>query len=298
MLESLERANLFVVPLDDSRHWYRYHHLFADVLRAHLHEERPEDVAGLHARAADWYAASGEPVPAVRHAIASGDVEHTADLIERSIIGVLRDRQESTARSWIGEVPDDVVRRRPVLAVGFIGALMSSGDFANVERRLDDVEAVLADPPADVVVLDEAEHVRLPGAIQTYRAALALIGGDPDATVEHADRAIATAAPGDDLTISAASALSGLAWWGRGDLEAAHRGYSVAVEGLRARRQHLRRPRLLGHARRPPPDPGATGRCPAYVRGRAPSGRGPRGRRTSARHGRHGRRPVPGRPRA
>ena len=171
-------------------------------------------------------------MPAVRHAIASGDVEHTADLIERSIIGVLRDRQESTARSWIGEVPDDVVRRRPVLAVGFIGALMSSGDFANVERRLDDVEAVLADPPADVVVLDEAEHARLPGAIQTYRAALALIGGDPDATVEHADRAIATAAPGDDLTISAASALSGLAWWGRGDLEAAHRGYSVAVQGL------------------------------------------------------------------
>jgi LuxR family maltose regulon positive regulatory protein len=232
MLESLDRANLFVVPLDDSRRWYRYHHLFADVLRAHLHEERPEDVAGLHGRAADWYAASGEPVPAVRHAIASRDVGHTADLIERSIIGVLRDRQESTARSWIGEIPDDVVRRRPVLAVGFIGALMSSGDFADVARRLDDVEAVLADPPADQVVLDEAEHARLPGAIQTYRAALALIGGDPDATVEHADRAIATAAPGDDLTVSAAAALSGLAWWGRGDLEAAHRGYSVAVRGL------------------------------------------------------------------
>jgi len=94
------------------------------------------------------------------------------------------------------------------------------------------VEAVLADPPADVVVLDEAERARLPGAIQTYRAALALVGGDPDATVEHADRAIATAAPGDDLTVSAAAALSGLAWWGRGDLEAAHRGYSVAVQGL------------------------------------------------------------------
>ena len=162
VLESLDRANLFVVPLDDSRHWYRYHHLFADVLRAHLHDERPDDVAGLHGRAADWYAAAGEPVPAVRHAVASGDVEHTADLIERSIIGVLRDRQESTARSWIDEIPDDVVRRRPVLAVGFIGALMSSGDFADVARRLDDVEAVLADPPADVVVLDEAEHADCP----------------------------------------------------------------------------------------------------------------------------------------
>ncbi len=232
VLASLERANLFVVALDDSRQWYRYHHLFADVLRAHLLEERPDVVAGLHGRAADWYAAAGEPVPAVRHAIASGDVEHTADLIERSIVGVLRERQESTARGWIETIPDDVVQRRPVLAVGFIGALMSSGDFANVERRLDDVEAVLAEPPTDLVVLDEAELARLPGAIQTYRAALALIGGDIDATVEHADRALAAAAPGDDLTISAASALAGLAWWGRGDLEAAHRGYSVAVQGL------------------------------------------------------------------
>ena len=64
----LDRSNLFVVALDDSRHWYRYHHLFADVLRAHLLEERPEEVADLHRRAARWYDAAGEPVPAVRHA--------------------------------------------------------------------------------------------------------------------------------------------------------------------------------------------------------------------------------------
>ena len=232
VLESLERSNLFVVSLDDSRHWYRYHHLFADVLRAHLLEERPGEVARLHRRAAAWYDAAGEPVPAVRHALAAGDVERAADVIERSVIGLLRERQEATVRGWLDDIPYDVVRRRPVLAVGFIGTLMSSGDFETVPGRLDDVERLLADPPADLVVLEEAELARLPGAMETYRAALALVAGDPAGTVIHADRAIASAAPGDDLTIAAASALSGLASWGAGDLEAAHRGYSVAVEGL------------------------------------------------------------------
>jgi LuxR family transcriptional regulator, maltose regulon positive regulatory protein len=232
VLESLERANLFVVPLDDSRHWYRYHHLFADVLRAHLLEERPDDLPDLHRRAAVWFDAAGEPVAAVRHALAAGDVDRAADVIERSVIGLLRERREATVRGWLDDIPYDVVRRRPVLAVGFIGTLMSCGDFETVPRRLEDVERTLAEPPADIVVLEEAELARLPGAIETYRAALSLVGGDPAGTVVHADLAITRAAPGDDLTVAAASALSGLASWGRGDLEAAHRGYSVAVEGL------------------------------------------------------------------
>ncbi len=232
MLESLERSNLFVISLDDSRQWYRYHHLFADVLRAHLRQERPEEIAGLHRRAAEWYNAAAEPVPAVRHALDAGDVDLAADLVERSVIGVLRQRQEATVRGWLDDIPDELVRRRPVLAVGFIGALMSRGDFETVEGRLDDLEVLLADPPADMVVLDERDLARVPGSIETYRAALALVAGDPAGTVVHADRAVSRAAPGDDLTIAAASALAGLASWGGGDLEAAHRGYSVAIKGL------------------------------------------------------------------
>ena len=136
VLEMLDRSNLFVVPLDDNRHWYRYHHLFADVLRAHLLAERPDEVADLHRRAARWYAAAGEPVPAVRHALAAGDVEHAADLVERAIPALLRDRQEAAVRRWLDDLPPEVVRLRPVLAVGFIGALMSGGEFAGVESRL------------------------------------------------------------------------------------------------------------------------------------------------------------------
>ena len=232
VLERLDRANLFVVPLDDSRHWYRYHHLFADVLRTHLLAERPDEVAGLHGRAGDWYDAAGEPDVAVRHALAAGDVAAAADRVERAILGLLRERREATARGWLDDIPDEVVAARPVLAVGFIGALMSRGEFADVARRLDEVERVLADPAAETVVVDQAELTRLPGAIAMYRAALALIHGDPVATVEHADRAVSLAVDGDDVVLSAASALSGLASWGAGDLAGAHRRYSTAVEGL------------------------------------------------------------------
>ncbi len=235
-LERLERSNLFVVPLDDSRQWYRYHHLFADVLRAHLLEEPHDEVAALHRRASRWYDAEGEPVPAVRHALASGDVAAAADLVEAAVLGFLRDRREVTARSWIDDLPADVVSTRPVLAIGFIGALMSTGEFADVEPRLDEVERLLgsasADPSVVLTAVDPADLARLPGAIEMYRAALALIRGDPAATAAHADLAIATAAAGDHVTVSAAAALAGLAAWGSGDLAGAVRGYSTAVDGL------------------------------------------------------------------
>ena len=237
VLEMLDRSNLFVVPLDDSRQWYRYHHLFADVLRTHLLEERPDEVADLHRRAAQWYAAAGEQVPAVRHALAAGDLEAAADLVELAIPVLLRDRREAAVRRWLDDIPHEMVRDRPVLAVGFIGALMSSGEFEGVEARLDEVERLLDaahdDPSVRMVVVDEREFASLPGVLETYRAALALVRGDPAATVTHADRAIALAPEGDHRTLAAASALSGLASWGSGDLDAAHRGYSAAVEGLR-----------------------------------------------------------------
>jgi LuxR family maltose regulon positive regulatory protein len=238
MLELLERSNLFVVPLDASRQWYRYHHLFADLLRTHLLAERPADVAALHRRAGEWYDAAGEPVPAVRHLLAAGDLARAADVVERSVATLLRDRQEATVRRWLDDFPPDVLRHRPVLTIGFIGSLMSSGEVTGVAERLDEVERLVADPSAPLVVLDDAELARVPGLIEMYRAALALMGGDFAATTEHADRAAARAAEGDHLAVSAASALSGLAAWATGDLAGAHRRYSIAVEGLRRAGHH------------------------------------------------------------
>jgi LuxR family maltose regulon positive regulatory protein len=140
MLEALERANLFVVPLDERRHWYRYHHLFGDVLATHLTDERPTDVPDLHRRASQWYEQHGETQPAVRHALAAGDVDRAATLVELAIPDLRRTRQDGIIRGWVDVIPDDVVRVRPVLAVLFVGSLMSAGEFDDAEKRLDDAE--------------------------------------------------------------------------------------------------------------------------------------------------------------
>ncbi len=232
MLGSLERRNLFVVPLDDQRRWYRYHHLFADVLRAHLLAGPPDRVAALHRRASQWYDEAGEPEPAVRHALAAGDVERAAELAELAIPELARVRREAVFRRWADVLPEEVLRNRPVLAIGLVGGRMSSNEFEGVEERLQDIERQLERPEDELVVVDRDELARIPASLEMYRAALALNAGDPVGTIAHADRTLALAAADDDMTRAAAAALSGLASWSLGDLEAAHRGYTAAVEGL------------------------------------------------------------------
>jgi LuxR family maltose regulon positive regulatory protein len=113
---------------------------------------------------------------------------------------------------------------------------MAGNEFDGIEQRLDEVERLLATtaagPDVDLVVLDRAELARLPAAVETYRAALALVGGDLPATVRHAELALARATAGDHLTTAAASALLGLAAWTGGHLDAAHRAYRAAAQDL------------------------------------------------------------------
>ncbi|MDF1602731.1 LuxR C-terminal-related transcriptional regulator [Nocardioides sp. YIM 152315] len=232
MLDLLDRQNLFVVPLDDHRRWYRYHHLFGHVLRAHLLQERPGDVPELHRRASSWYAANGDVEEAVRHALTAGDLGAAADLVERAVPDLRRLRRESVIRRWVDDLPDDVLVDRPALAMGLVGGLMASNDFAGVEDRLRAVEATVTRPGSELVVVDQAEFDRIPAAIEMYRAALALVGGDPETAVARAARAIDAAPADDDLTPPAAAGISGLASWTMGDVVAAHASYVTAAAGL------------------------------------------------------------------
>lgn len=238
MLESLERRNLFVVPLDDQRRWYRYHHLFADVLQARLLQEDSGVIPELHRRASGWYADQGQPEQAVRHALAAGDGTRAADLVELALPDLRRDRREGLVRRWAAELPDDLVANRPVLAVGLAGGLMASNDFADVDRRLHDVEQMLDQPTSELIVLDPAELARVPAALDTYRAGLSLVAGDLPGAISHADDALAKAPEGDDLTRAAAAGLAGLANWAMSDIKAAHRSYTACAEGL-TRADHI-----------------------------------------------------------
>jgi LuxR family maltose regulon positive regulatory protein len=241
-LEALDRANLFLVPLDDRRQWYRYHQLFADVLRARLQDEQPDRVPELHRRASAWYEQAGQPSEAIRHALTAEDFERAADLVELAIPAMRQDRQEATARRWLEALPDELIRIRPVLSVGYAGALLVSGQLEGVEARLRDAERWLATaadaregseaPSTGMAVVDEEEFRRLPGAIAIYRAAQALALGDVAGTVTHARRALDLVAEDDDLGRGAAAGFLGLTHWTSGELEAAHRFWADAMASL------------------------------------------------------------------
>jgi LuxR family maltose regulon positive regulatory protein len=250
-LETLQRGNFFLIPLDDRRHWYRYHHLFADVLRMHLMTEQPDQVPALHRRASEWYEQNGSAVDAIRHALAAEDFERAADLIERTVPAMRQSRQESTMLGWLQALPDELLHSRPVLSVHYAGALLLNGKLEGVEARLRDAERWLdttadgrerleassaetrPEPGRRMVVMDEEEFHRLPGWIAIYRAASALALGDVHDTLKYARRALDLVPEKDHLGRGAAAGFLALVYWRSGDLEAAHRSWSDCMARLR-----------------------------------------------------------------
>src|SRR5262249_44275939 len=190
LLEALERGNLFVVPLDDKRHWFRYHHLFADVLTAHMLQEQPAQVAILHQRASAWYADNGLPADAIRHALAAKDFARAADLAELAWPEMDGRFQAATWLGWAKALPDEIVRARPVLSVAYAWALLNGGELEAAEARLSDAERWLdtsmesgerpaasvapASPErvAEPLMADEARFRALPASIATAHAYL------------------------------------------------------------------------------------------------------------------------------
>jgi len=225
LLEDLERSNLFLIPLDDRRQWYRYHQLFADVLQEHLLGTHPEWVSALHRRASEWYEKSNLPNDAIRHALAAEDFERAAILVELTVPQMRRNRQESTVTElgWLKALPDELVHFRPVLSVAYAYALFGGGELEAVEARLRDAERWLESPTSGMVVVDEEEFRRLPGMIALLRTAQALARGDMPETVKNARRVLDLAPENDYLMLGGAATTLGLAAWASGDLDAAHR---------------------------------------------------------------------------
>jgi len=245
-LEALERGNFFVVPLDDKRNWYRYHPLFADVLRLHLLAEQPDQVSALHRRASAWYEHHGSAADAIRHALAAKDFERAATLVELAIPERRRNRQEATIMElgWLRALPDELIHVRPVLSLDYAFALFGGGELEAVEARLRDAERWLDTTAgqreraealaAGMVVVDEEEFRRLPGMIALLRAAQALARGDMPETVQNARRVLDLAREDDHLMLGGAASQLGLAAWANGDLGAARR---MTADGM----AHVRR---------------------------------------------------------
>jgi len=246
LLDFLERGNLFVVPLDDNRHWFRYHHLFADVLAAHALQEQPAQVPILHQRASTWYADNGLPADAIRHALAAKDFARAAGLVERAWPAMDGSFQTATWLGWARAIPDELVRFRPVLRVTYAWAMLNAGELEAAEARLIEVEQWLdagLDPGAargarrqtpsnEMIVVDEVQFQTLPASIATARAYLAQSRGHLPDAVKYGQRALDFLPATDHLRRGPAAALLGLAQWASGDLEAAHRTLADAMAGF------------------------------------------------------------------
>jgi LuxR family maltose regulon positive regulatory protein len=259
MLDALERNNLFLIPLDDKRQWYRYHRLFADVLQTHLMEEQPDRVDILHQGASAWYERNGLRSDAIRHALAAQDFERAAELVELAFPVMNHERRFATLLGWLKALPDELVRVRPVLCYGYALASMSCGENESVEPRLQDAERWL-DTKTDMqeqpesspvetrpaksqfssgersrrmVVADENEFRRLPGLIALIRGGQALGRGDMPETLKYARRVLDLAPESDYLMLGGAAAQLGLVAWANGDLDTAHRMTADGIENLR-----------------------------------------------------------------
>jgi LuxR family maltose regulon positive regulatory protein len=235
MLAALERANIFVVPLDDHRQWYRYHHLFADVLRARLTARGIDHVYELHSRASEWFERHGAPEEAVSHALAASDFAGAARVIESTIPAVRKSRQDTTLLGWLALLPQSTIDRRPVLRVFSAWSSLVAGDIAAVEPQLASAERQLLAGADGVHHESEASEVldTLPVTIALYRAAIALASGDMLALGTHAQRAFDLAAPDDHLGRGGSAGMLGLALWAGGDLEAGVHAFHKSSSNLR-----------------------------------------------------------------
>ncbi|HEY7340459.1 MAG TPA: LuxR C-terminal-related transcriptional regulator [Ktedonobacterales bacterium] len=181
LLEQVERTNLFLIPLDDERHWYRYHHLFAEVLRGRLHQQDPMLAAELHRRASGWFERQGLVVEAIQQALAAPDVTRAAELVEQHGLGFGLAGQVETVLGWIRALPEAVVCSRPLLCACHAHLLFISGQAeAAMAARLRDLEAAVAarHQAATQAGADEAALRPLLGILATVQALVAIPPGD------------------------------------------------------------------------------------------------------------------------
>jgi LuxR family transcriptional regulator, maltose regulon positive regulatory protein len=236
MLEELERANLFLVPLDEQRRWWRFHHLFADLLRARLGQLQPDLLPQLHRRAAGWCEQHGLFDQAIRHALAAGDVTWATRLVEQQVGEILRRGESITLQRWLSLLPDQMVRSRPALCLAEGLMELHLGHLTVVERLLEHAERAV-DTQAERLGLevptDGGMVAEVPAAIALLRAELASARGDPERTGEFARSALARLAEAERGPRLWGRWLQLLADWMRGQMEQAELGFAQILTEAR-----------------------------------------------------------------
>jgi LuxR family maltose regulon positive regulatory protein len=221
-LEYLEHANLFIVPLDNERRWYRYHHLFAELLRQRLEQTSPSLAPKLHRQASAWLESENLIEQAVVHAFASRDWEHTADLIFHFAHRVHIQTNLTILGGWLAALPEPILRARPWLCVYQALAWYWTGPRDRIEERLQMAEQALPGSR-----MPEAEATHLAGYIAAIRAHFALVSGDIPRVLNMAQAALQQLPEGDYMRGWTSVALGG-AYWGQGNVVASQQAFQTA----------------------------------------------------------------------
>jgi LuxR family maltose regulon positive regulatory protein len=237
MLERIERAGLFLVPLDEVRGWWRYHHLFADLLRARLAAEQPDRIRELNTEAARWHEDHGLADDAIRHALAADDVAEAARLIERHFDAAYMTGERTTIQRWLSAVPRPVTLGRPRLRLAQTFAALVYGDIEAAAALLSGVRGVeeaAAEPFSPSVGEAASLLVNLPAGFAIGRAWLAYLRGDPKAMAAFAVQARSELAPGQLMLESVYQLNLALADWLVGKLADAEREFTDLVARWRS----------------------------------------------------------------
>jgi LuxR family maltose regulon positive regulatory protein len=229
-LECLEHANLFIIPLDNERHWYRYHHLFADLLRQRLQQSASSstggdgmDVAELHSRASQWYEDHNLEIEAFQHAAAAGEVDRAVRLIEGKGIPLYHRGALVPILNWLESLPKTELDKRPALWLMYARSLTSSGQASGVEEKLQAAETALQGAELSIKARD------IIGSIASNRATLAYTKYQPDTVIFQALRALEYLSPDNLSTRTITTFTLGVGYMQKGERAAATQAFTDAI---------------------------------------------------------------------
>ncbi len=234
-LEYLERANMFVVPLDDQRRWYRYHHLFADALGQRLRQSlalSPQDGVGgaaeLHVRASAWYEENGLEIEAFQHATAAHDFTRAERLIEGKGMPLYFRGALIPVLNWLKSLSTEVLDARPALWTAYASATLATGQANDAKEKLRAAESALEGVPLDGKTRD------IVGRIAAIRATLAIGRHESDAIIAQSRRALEYLDPANLAYRTSTAWKMGFACRLQGDLAAAGRAYAEVLSASQA----------------------------------------------------------------
>jgi LuxR family maltose regulon positive regulatory protein len=225
MLEMLERANLFTVPLDQSRIWYRYHRLFVELLRHRLRTTQPNFESELHQRASQWFEAQGLITESIQHSLAAQDWERAANLIGQAADSFLKRGELITLIGWFRQIPEGLIRSQPDFGMAYAWALLLLGKFDEAEERLTYFEGIGKNVPV------------LLGQVATAQAYAARARGDNQRVIEKSEQALRLLPEGDIDSRCTMSLNLGLVYWHTGQLREAVPAFN-AVQALALRTEN------------------------------------------------------------